>query len=146
MALKKAARAAQNVMSAEFDFNFNDTMVSVAGATVDFGLTNIAPTVFEIINLPPGSIVVGGDVVRETAFDTATYTISIGDSGSATRYLGATDLKAVGRTALVPTGFRNTSGLNLRMSLTNADVCTTGKAKVRVDYVIEGRANEVVSS
>lgn len=147
MALKKATRGSQNVQTAEFDWNFNDTMVSVAGgAAVDFGLTNITSTVFEIINMPPGSVVVGGSVVRETAFDTASYTLSVGDSGSATRYLGATDLKATGRTALVPTGFRNVDGLNIRLTVVNADVCTTGKAKVYVDYIIENRINEVVPS
>lgn len=145
MALKKATRGSQMVMSAEFDFNFNDTMVSVAGGSaVDFGSSNTAATVFEVINLPPGSVVVGGALVRETAFDAATYTVSIGDSGSATRYLGATDVKATGITALVPTGFRNVDGLNIRMSVTAADVCTTGKAKLRVDYIVEGRVNEPV--
>ena len=143
MALKKASRGAQPVMSMEFDWNFDDTMVNTGGTTTDFGLTQLVSTAYDVINLPPGSVVVGGALTRETAFDTAAYTLSVGDSSSATRYLGATDLKATGTTALVPTGLRNTSGLNLRLTVVNTDVCTTGKAKLRVDYVIEARATEV---
>jgi hypothetical protein len=147
MALKKASRTAQRVLSAEFDFNFNDTMVPAAGgAAVDFGATNIASTVFEVINLPINAVVVGGAITRSTAFDAATYTVSVGDSGSATRYLGATDVKGAGTTALVPTGYVNAGGLNVQITVVAADVCTTGAAKLRVDYVIAGRADEVYPS
>lgn len=137
-----AARGAQTVMSAEFVFNFDDTMVNVAGAEVDFGKTNIAASVFEISNLPGNAIIVGGEVVTDTAFDAATYTVSVGDSSSATRYLGATDRKGVGRSALVPTGYRP-DGKRVRLSVTAADVCTTGKMSVRIQYITEGRVTEV---
>lgn len=137
-----ASRTGQYVMDAEFTFNFDDTMVSAAGAEVDFGKTNVAATSFDIINLPENSIIVGGELVVETAFDTASYAVVIGDSAVADRYLATADRKAAARTALVPTGYR-TAGANLRIGITNADVCTTGKATVRVQYVITGRANEV---
>lgn len=136
-----AARTAQYVMEAEFTFNFDDTMVSVAGAEVDFGKTNISATSFDIINLPENSVIVGGELVVETAFDTASYAVVIGDSVTADRYLATADRKAAARTALVPTGYR-TNGSNLRIGITNADVCTQGKATVRVQYVVTGRANE----
>lgn len=137
------ARTAQTVLSAELTFNFDDTMVNVAGAEVDFGKTNItAATLFDVIPLPAGARVVGGAVTRTTAFDTAGYTVSVGDATSIARYLAGTDVKAVGSTALVPTGFVST-GEPIRISLTNVDVCTTGKATVRVDYVIDGRTSEV---
>jgi hypothetical protein len=42
----------------------------------------------------------------------------------------------------VPTGFVST-GEPIRVSLTNVDVCTTGKAVVRVDYVMADRVSEV---
>lgn len=137
-----ASRTGQYVMDAEFTFNFDDTMVSAAGAEVDFGKTNVAATSFDIINLPENSIIVGGELVVETAFDTASYAVVIGDSAVADRYLATADRKAAARTALVPTGYR-TAGANLRIGITNADVCTAGKATVRVQYVITGRANEV---
>ena len=141
MSVLLAARTAQYVMSAEFVFNFDDTMLSTAGASKDFGLTNTAATSFDIINLPEGAVVVGGSLDVETAFDAATYAVIVGDSTTANRYLATADRKAVGRTALVPTGYHST-GQNLRIEITCADVCTTGKATVRVEYVIPGRANE----
>lgn len=143
MSVLKATRTAQRPLVATFTFNFDDTMLDTGGVSKDFGATNTASTTFDIINLPINAIVVGGSVTTETAFDAATYNISIGDSGSATRYLGATDKKGTGLTALVPTGYRNTGGLNLRMTVVPADACTTGKAIVTVEYIIDGRADEV---
>lgn len=140
-----AARTSQNVQVAEFTFNFDDTMKNTSGAEVDFGKTNVTSTVFEVINLPPGATVIGGDVVTETAFDAASYTVSVGDSGSATRYLGATDKKGTGRTALVPTGYIG-SGENIRITVAAADTCTTGKATVRVEFMIRGRCHDVCAA
>lgn len=144
-----AARSAQYPLVAEFTFNFDDTMVPVSGGTaisgtteVDFGKTNIAATIFKVIPLPIGATVLKGEVVRHVAFDTASYSMTVGDSASATRYLGATDVKAAGVTALVPTGFVG-EGEDIRIAITNADVCTTGKCTVRVEYTIAGRTSEV---
>lgn len=137
-----ASRAAQYVMEAEFVLNFDDTMVNTSGVEVDFGKTNVAASSFDIINLPQGAVVVGGSVTTDTAFDAATYNVSLGDSGSATRYLGVTDKKGAGTTALVPTGYRG-DGENLRLGVTAADTCTGGKMTVRVLYITTGRSNEV---
>lgn len=142
MPVLKITRGAQYPLIAEFTLNFDDTMTSTAGASKDFGLTNIAETAFDIINLPYGAVVVGGEVAVETAFDTASWSVKVGDATTADRYLGATDRKAVGRTALVPTGYVSDGG-SVRLTLTNADVCTTGKATVRVMYTIRSRVNEV---
>jgi hypothetical protein len=142
MAKLTASRSAQWPLVAEFSFNFDDTMVNTSGVEVDFGSSNVAATVVELIPLPPGAVVTGGSVDRSVAFDAATYNVSIGDSAVADRYLSVTDLKAVGSTALVPTGYRGV-GQNVRMTVTAADVCTTGVATVRVEYVVEGRSNEV---
>lgn len=141
-----AARGAQFVMESEFVFNFDDTMVSkvgaVDGAELDFGKTNIVSTVFEVINLPAGAVILAGSLTVETAFDTASYSVAVGDSALATRYLAAADRKAVGVTNLVPTGYRG-DGENIRVTIVNADVCTTGKATLRVQYIMTGRSNEV---
>lgn len=136
-----SARTAQPVMEAEFIFNFDDTMVSVAGTELDFGKANIASAAFDIINLPVDAVIVGGEVVTDTAFDTAGYDITIGDADSANRYLASTDVKAAGRTALVPTGYRVTGPL--RLTRVSDDVCTAGKMSVRVLYIQEGRGTEV---
>lgn len=143
MSTLKAARTSQYPLVAEFVWNFDDTMLDVNDASKDFGAADTGAEVFDVINLPPGSIVLGGEVVTETAFDAATYNVSVGDSDTADRYLSATDKKSTGRTALVPTGYRNTDGLNIRLTVNAADACTTGKATLRVEYIIEGRASEV---
>ncbi len=144
-----AARTAQQVMQADFTFNFDDQMVPISGGTaivgttrVDFGKTNIIATVFELINLPAGSVVVGGELVTETAFDTASYAVIVGDSAVANRYLATADRKGVARVALVPTGYHGL-GENIRVTITNADVCTTGKMTLRVQYTTDGRATVI---
>lgn len=139
-----AARTAQTVLEAEFVFNFDDTMVNTAGNEVDFGKTNLggAAGIFEVIPLPINATIVGGEVVTETAFDTAGFDVTVGDSGTANRYLASTDLKATGRAALVPTGYRG-NGEDLRLAFSSDDVCTTGKMTVRVQYVVKDRVSEV---
>lgn len=141
MAKLIAARTAQPVMEAEFILNFDDTMVSVAGTEVDFGKANIASAAFDIINLPVDAVIVGGEVVTDTAFDTAGYDITIGDADVANRYLASTDVKGTGRVALVPTGYRVTGPV--RLTRVSDDVCTAGKLSVRVLYIQEGRGTEV---
>lgn len=140
-----SARTAQPVMEAEFVFNFDDTMVPLSGGTaivgtseVDFGKTNIAATSFGVINLPAGAVVLGGALTVETAFDTASFAVVVGDTAVANRYLTTADRKALGTTNLVPNGYRG-DGENITIGITNADVCTTGKATLRVQYITTGR-------
>jgi hypothetical protein len=66
----------------------------------------------------------------------------VGDSTTGNRYLASTDRAAAGRTALVPTGYVS-DGAAIRISVQCDDVCTTGKATVRVLYTIRNRVNEV---
>lgn len=151
MALLKKQRAAQKVMSAEFVWNFDDTMVDTLGVAYSLGADTAsdiiaAAKIFEVIGLPVNSVVVGGAVVVETTFDTAGYDVIVGDSGSANRYLASTDVKTAGITALVPTGYVNTGGLPIRVSMATDDACTAGKARIRVDFVIRDRADEVTAS
>lgn len=143
MAKLNAARAAQYPLMAEFTFNFDDTMTDVGGTLKDF--KTVGSAVFEVIPLPINAVVVSGDVVTETAVTGSTaYNISVGDSGSATRYLGATDRVAAGRTALVPTGFRG-AGENIRITVApTVGASTAGKVTVRVLYTIKDRGQEVV--
>jgi hypothetical protein len=146
MANLTATRGAQEVLNASFVFNFDDQMVPISGGTaiagttrVDFGKTNIIATAFDIINLPLDAVIISGELTVETAFDTASYAVIIGDSASTNRYLSTADRKAAARTALTPTGYRSL-GEPLRITITNADVCTTGKATVRIQYVIHNRS------
>jgi len=143
MALLTSSRTAQYPLVAEFTFRFDDTMVPKGGgAAVDFGASNTAATTFVVIPLPPGATVIGGAVIRTQAFDAATFTVTVGDADDDNRYLAATDVKAVGITPLVPTGYVGT-GQNIEIIVDAADVCTTGICTGRVEYVVAGRDNEV---
>lgn len=144
MSVKKATRGAQRLLVQEFTFNWDDTMLDVNGVSKDFN--DVESKVFEIMNLPDQAVVVGGEVVTNIAFTGSTaYNISIGDSGSATRYLGATDKTTAARTALVPTGYIG-SGENIRMTVSpTVAAATAGQVTVRVQYIITGRENEVQS-
>ena len=136
-----ATRGQQYPLVAEFTFNFDDTMVDTAGAAKDF--KTVGSTVVDAINLPTGAIVTGGEVVTEKAVTGSTaYNVSVGDSGSATRYLGATDRVSAGRTALVPTGYVG-NGEQIRVTVApTVAAATAGKVTVRVQYIVRNRINE----
>jgi len=142
MAKLIASRGSQWPLVAEFVFNFDDTMLDINGVLKDFK-SFAASTVVDAIKLPVNAVIIGGEVVTETAITGSTaYNISVGDATSTTRYLGATDKKAAGRTALVPTGYVS-NGENIRVTVapTVADA-TLGKVSVRIQYVIRNRVNE----
>ena len=142
MSLLIASRTAQSPLVADFTFGHDDTMVNTSGATVDFGLTNLAATTVMIIPLPPGATVTGGAVSTTEIFDSATIAVTVGDADSAARYLTAADISAVGTIPLVPTGYVGT-GQNIELVFTVADVCTTGTATVSVEYTVADRSCEV---
>ena len=145
MALKQATRGAQPVMSAEFVFSFNDTMKDTAGALKTFGSVFTDAGVFEVINLPQGAVVVGGElIVEEAGVGPAAYTAAIGHSGSATAFLAATDLKTAGRTALTGLGLASNDGKNVRVTIASTVAnATAGKFRLRVNYTTDGRITEV---
>lgn len=146
MPLIRKTRAVQYPLASEATFNLVDTMMAVDGTVRAFNATG-ALSLFEMVPLPPNAIVIGGDVTVETASDdTGTATVSVGDSLSAARYLAATSIKAVGRTPLVPTGFRG-NGEDIRLTFANQNGnATVGRVSVRVTYVVTGRSNEVQHS
>lgn len=143
MAQKLAARGGQYPITAEFTFDVaNDTMKNVSGADDNFNV--VGSHVFDAILLPTNAIVVGGEVVTETAVSGSTaYSVKVGDSVNDARYLASTDRVAAGRSALTPTGFVG-GGEQVRVTVaptvTNA---TAGKITVRVSYIIRNRVNEV---
>jgi hypothetical protein len=95
--------------------------------------------------LPGNSVVVGGEIEITTVFNPGTsLTIAVGDGVLGTRYASAADAEALGRTALVPTGYRYTAPdtIDLTGTLTGA-AATAGAGTLRVQYVIKDRAQEV---
>lgn len=143
MAKLTKSRQAQTVLAQEYVFSFGDTVTDVNGAGKDFKTFGGNP-VFEMFTLPQGAVVLGGDVIVETAYVGPTAaTLSLGDSASATKYANAVNLLAAGRTALtVPASV--TGGLDARGALTlTVANATAGKVRVRIEYTIEGRGNEI---
>jgi hypothetical protein len=141
MATKTATRGAQRVLSAEFSFDITDTMVNTAGTSQAF---SAAAGIFDVIKLPQNAVIVGGDLVVETASnDSSTATLKAGDDADDDRYLAATSIKSAARTALTLTGYK-TDGSPIRITLANAGGdATVGTVRVRVEYVIQGKMDEV---
>ena len=113
-------------------------------AWVDFTYADIptTATAYDALDLPVNAIVVGGDLVVTTAWNTATTaTLSIGDVTTATRYGTTIDLKTAARTALTLTGFTHTSVENLIKATTAfvGTAATAGAARLRVAYIVKGR-------
>jgi hypothetical protein len=81
----------------------------------------------------------------ETLFNGSTPTVSLGtDGGSATAYLGATSVGATGATALVlNTGLKATGDKITITPNAGATASTAGKARLVIEYIVAGRAEEV---
>jgi hypothetical protein len=114
-------------------------------AWVEFNFADIptTATVYDLVDLPPGAIVVGGDFVVTTAWNTATTaTLSLGDATTATRYGSTVDLKTAARTALTLTGFAHTATEKAVRGTTafSGTAATAGAARLRVAYIVKGRA------
>ena len=137
-----ATRGSQWPLTAEFVINLTDTVVNTAGSEEAVG--TVGPHVFDAIKLPSNAIVIGGAVTTEVAATGPTaLNISVGDSASATRYLGATDRVAAGRTALVPTGYVG-NGEDLRVTIApTVAAATAGRVSVHVQYIVRNRVTEV---
>lgn len=142
MAVLKASRTAQYSLHAQFTFSIGDSMVNASGNSDTFD--TVAAHAFDVIPLPVGAVVIGGDLTTETAFTGSTaYNCIVGDSASTNRYLTTTDKTTAARTALAPTGYVSL-GENIRLTVTpTVATATAGKLTLRVSYVVNGRANEV---
>ena len=149
MAKLFAARGAQYVKSAEFIFNFNDTMVDIAGATKDFGTTIASAPIVDIINLPVGAEIIGGHLVVETqGVGPTAYSVKLGVVGDDACYLAASDLLAAASTRyalLLTKTLASKAGLNIRMTMVDSvAAATAGKFRVTVLYKLDGQINEAV--
>lgn len=139
-----ATRGSQYPLVASFEASFGDSMVATDGVEKDLFTTG---GVFDAIQMPQGAEVIGGELVIDVASDdTGTATVSIGDATLATRYGTTENLKSAAgtRIALDLSGFVNTLGENLRLTIANANGdAAAGKFRVNVLYVIKDRVNEV---
>ncbi|MES2488547.1 MAG: hypothetical protein V4607_02060 [Pseudomonadota bacterium] len=118
----------QTILSASININFDDPTAYGAAE--------------EAIEVPANAILVGGDITVTTAWNSATTaTFKLGDAADDDRYtLAAIDLKTLGRTALTLTGFKHTVVERLKALFAQTGAAATaGSARVRIEYVVEGR-------
>lgn len=151
MAKLFATRGAQYLMCSEFIFNFNDTITDINGVVKDFGTTIASAPVADIIKLPPGTQIAGGDVVVETqGVGPTAYTIDLGVVGATTAFASAFDLKGAvnARTALLLTGLNNTyTGKDIRLTMVDSvAAATAGKWRISALWKLDGRQNEATPS
>lgn len=116
---------------------------SINMAWVDINLADIVSGVAQnAIVLPVGAVVTSGQTVTTEAWNSTTSDVmTVGDSGSANRYMASTTIRALAvRNALVPTGFISV-GNDVTITWTSGGgVPTTGKVRLEVHYFIRGRA------
>lgn len=116
-------------------------------ARVDFTYSDLTDaTGVEAIDIPPGAEIVGGELVIETAFNSATSdTIDVGDGGDTDRYTASpVNVAATGRTALTLTGYTYTAKDTIDILWDGTGTApTAGAGYLKVTYTIEDRANEV---
>lgn len=122
----------------------NSGRQDLAVAYVDVKAGDLASGVAgKAIELPPGAVIVGGDIVVKTAFNSATTaTLKFGDKLDDDRYTAAAvDLKTVGRTALTLTGYKHNVSEHLQALFAETGAAATlGLARVAVSYYVEGRS------
>lgn len=151
MALKLATRSAQWPLVSEFIFSFDDTMLDINGVSKTFGAGGTAVNgVFDIIKLPPGAEVLGGQVVVELqSVGPSPYTAKLGVAGNDAIYLAAATCDLLGAVnarypILTTTTLGSNTGLNVRMTMVNTGAAATaGKWRVSVFWKLDGKANEV---
>ena len=159
---KIAARSTQRKQVAEFNFSFNDWVVdSVDGSKKTLGSTVVLsqdPTepgllgpaantvVFDCIPMPVGAVISGGEVIVETAATGSTaYTVSLGVPGALTSLANAVSGLVAARTVLaLTTPLVANNGTNLRATIAYTVAnATAGKVRIRVEYTIDGKADDV---
>jgi len=118
--------------------------VKAAFVPVTFGASKdvTAAGTFSVCQLPQGAVVlrVLANVIGTVGTGT---TITIGDTGSANRYLASTTANTAALVAGTATGFKYTSPTDLTFTLAGTIVGTSGKIEFYVEYIREGRADSV---
>lgn len=97
--------------------------------------------------LPVNAVVLSTKVIVETVFNGgAASTLSVGISGSTTKYANAVDLDAATGVlaGATPSGAPLTSEETLLFTASaNAAASTAGKGRVLIEYIVVGRMNEI---
>lgn len=154
MALLQTQRTAQTVLCASFPVNFanGDTMANVNGKVVPISTNIPADSVFEIIKLPIGAVILGVGIDISVSTSTTAYA-SVGTRAAPNAFINSTNLNATPtRVESTAAGGANvtagiqTSGENLVLTLTNSGNSQVGAFVVDVRYYILNRASEVIGA
>ncbi len=121
---KKSAR--QQVINAYVDINYSDITSGAAAAA---------------IQLPANAVVLSGHIDTLTAFNSATSDVlSVGDSGSGTRYLSGSNIHGAGTANLTRTGYQYTTASDITVTWTGAGTApSAGLVRLWISYVVLGR-------
>lgn len=115
----------------------------VAKVSFGFADTPTTATAYEALDLPNGAVVIGGGLLIDTAWDSTTNTLSVGDAASGTRYLTTKDLKSTAGTYFpFVIATKGVADVNVTYAFTGG-AATAGAATLVVQYVIDGKSNEV---
>jgi hypothetical protein len=96
--------------------------------------------VVAVIDLPANAIVLDG-YLNVLSGTTATATVSIGDSALATRYLAATSVVTVAKTAINnAAGFRTSAPTSINITIAGAAPVAVGNSEIVIRYIVDGRA------
>lgn len=143
-------RNVQTVLSATFQFNYADTMVNTSGTEVAFGANGT--NVFDIAELPPNAVVIGGRVIVKTVAAGGTHTIDIGDSDDADRYTETNPIDLTDADApasgfdMLGDGKQYSGNQSIRITIANSAGMTQGDFIVVVNFTVPGRASENINT
>jgi hypothetical protein len=125
------------------DKNFGRQYVLSATQTIDY--TDLANGSAEVVlDVRPGTRVVGGFLLVDTDWDGTDPTLDLGDGGDPNRYTATPiALDALGPTALDVTGYKYVESDTIDGTLDVTGTPTQGSATLVIQYIIDGRSNEV---
>lgn len=120
-------------------------VISTSPVTLSFDtLSSDAAVAEAVIDLPANAIVVGGELIVDTAFDSTTSDVlDIGDGVDDDEYTSSQiDLQTAGRTALTLTGYKYTTPdtIDVEWTAGSTGTATAGSARLIVQYIVDGRA------
>ena len=130
---------AQTLSIVNYDSGRQDILHAKAVLKTGTGYDTVTQGTFKCIVVPAGARVISGYVVVSDA-TSSSVTITVGDGGSAARYLGSTSAASTGLTALVPTGYQYTSDDTIDIVVAGANAAADGIIELYVNYVVDGRS------
>lgn len=128
-------------MAITFDSDRQYPMVAI----VSFTYADLTDATAEnLVELPSDAIITGGQLVIDTAFNSATSdTIAVGDTDTGAAYLSATSVASTGSTAIAGSGTELAAGKYVTITWDGTGTApSAGAGRLIVEYIRNGRSNE----